>query len=681
MILNDVRSSLLAEAKNSPNLLADIAGLELYVAESYNNKSVLELLQNADDCGATDSVFFIKDNFLFAANNGRPFTANDLESLCRSASSNKFRGSTIGYRGIGFKAVVAYSKSIHVVSGITEFTFSRDLTRLSLQTSQEVPLIRIPHQIDSQFRFDYAETIEKILELGYKTIFAFELFDMTSVEKELADFSETSLLFLRNINTLKIGWMAGISFKVQRIQNELNSSKVEIDSKNGKRSWSLIKNNKIDIAFQIRDDELVQMEKGQALIHAFLPTEESTCFRVIFNADFSTDPSRKRLIFDDLTQLLIRNVAQSIIDLIDAAINNNNRSASISLNVLIPDEDLRLMHLKSNSFDRILSEQILALSSARFNALYICPSWFNVVDFNKLLGLAGHKVLSPDLYEMSSFIPFMKFIGAKELDPFKLFDYSNSGDISILGCAQLTASVFKRILSKSMQPSNDLMKFNLFFSDNRCCSLLQIKTDHTTVDRQFIDLLADNGLLNADLKRVIALLDNELQFAFENSVTSDLNLGGAYQSSQVEEQIYYPFKNEKNSESKINHPLSTAMRWRSAEENTLIILNSSGFNLVDVSKRNIGYDLEGYDPSGSPVQIEVKSITEIGQSFRLTNNEVAIAQSLPKTYYIAIVRQLPNRIEISFINDPVRNLQLDRHCVQWVWECSKYDYKPRIFEI
>src|SRR5215207_9572691 len=81
-----------------------LPGLEQYVAESYDARSFVELLQNADDAGAPRFVVQRTGDFLMVANDGRPFTRVDFESLCRSAASHKHRGTTIGYRGIGFKS-------------------------------------------------------------------------------------------------------------------------------------------------------------------------------------------------------------------------------------------------------------------------------------------------------------------------------------------------------------------------------------------------------------------------------------------------------------------------------------------------------------------------------------------------------------------------------------------------
>jgi len=65
----------------------------------------------------------------------------------------------------------------------------------------------------------------------------------------------------------------------------------------------------------------------------------------------------------------------------------------------------------------------------------------------------------------------------------------------------------------------------------------------------------------------------------------------------------------------------------------------------------------------------------------MTNNEFATAQYKQQHYFIAIVLQNKNVLEISMINNPVNNLDLKRQCVQWVWECSEYDYNPMSFKI
>ena len=68
------------------------------------------------------------DNDLYLLNDGYEFTVDDLESLSRSAYSNKSRGTTIGYRGIGFKSVAGICQSVSLMSGNLEVCFSREKT-------------------------------------------------------------------------------------------------------------------------------------------------------------------------------------------------------------------------------------------------------------------------------------------------------------------------------------------------------------------------------------------------------------------------------------------------------------------------------------------------------------------------------------------------------------------------
>lgn len=73
-MLEAIRQPLLAEALKSPALLSDLAGLEQIVAESYDARSFVELLQNADDAGASRFAIHRSGDFLLVANDGHHFT-------------------------------------------------------------------------------------------------------------------------------------------------------------------------------------------------------------------------------------------------------------------------------------------------------------------------------------------------------------------------------------------------------------------------------------------------------------------------------------------------------------------------------------------------------------------------------------------------------------------------------
>ena len=111
------------------------------------------------------------------------------------------------------------------------------------------------------------------------------------------------------------------------------------------------------------------------------------------------------------------------------------------------------------------------------------------------------------------------------------------------------------------------------------------------------------------------------------------------------------------------------------------VLEAQGWEVQDVSRQNVGYDIEGRPPGGEVTFVEVKSIDYPGQPFTLTSNEEAVAREKGEAYRIAVVRQSGDYLEIAFIVDPISKLKLTRQCRQWVWECAAYGFAPERFSL
>jgi hypothetical protein len=73
-----------------------------------------ELLQNADDAGATEASVRIEGGEFVFAHNGLDFTEENFASLCRFGYSNKKALHTIGFRGIGFKSVFSLGSTVRL---------------------------------------------------------------------------------------------------------------------------------------------------------------------------------------------------------------------------------------------------------------------------------------------------------------------------------------------------------------------------------------------------------------------------------------------------------------------------------------------------------------------------------------------------------------------------------------
>ncbi len=84
-----------------------------------------ELLQNADDAGATKAHVKIADDVFEFTHNGTDFDEDSLSSLCRFGFSNKRNLHTIGFRGVGFKSTFSIGQRVEVYTPTMAFAFDQ----------------------------------------------------------------------------------------------------------------------------------------------------------------------------------------------------------------------------------------------------------------------------------------------------------------------------------------------------------------------------------------------------------------------------------------------------------------------------------------------------------------------------------------------------------------------------
>ena len=683
--LQKLRESLITEAKSSPMLLSDLAGLEAYVSESYNSRSFIELLQNADDAKATK--FYVKrsGDYLFVANNGRPFNIKDLESLCRSASSNKVRGTTIGYRGIGFKSVVSFAKEVHLISGDFEITFSKELSKQIIPQANKVPLIRIPHELVKSIRSELAGEIKEIQEEGFNTIFIFSGVLANQIDEEYTSFANTILLFLNSIQVIKIHLSKKVTANIAVIEENEKGRILRVSTTDAISNWFVCSDSTCSIAFSMNKDKVERLPKSEAIIHAFLPTEDSCGLGVVVNGDFSTDPSRRHLIMDETTINVISNLTRLYASLLKYALANKDRNM---VDALMPYFDLKLIQLMKQSFEREFAKRVKDALGKELSNVRLAPSWLNAEDFAKIMEALNLSFIVPECSDVIGLNDLLKYLGNKPEDVDSLIKKVSKAEISVLGNAQIMAAGIKGVLMNHRLSS--LATTPLVISNGRLCSLKEINDEEEEIDESYVQLLLDSGVSENDISQFLKKMGlskvNEVQFSDDDDDYTFSDEEDEDEDNYSKEESYNPTSvsqwfNDAESSSKQAVNNDGIQKWRSAEENTLVALNANGFRLKDVSKQNLGFDLEGSDPNGKNIYIEVKSIDYVGQKFRMTNNEFAAAQYKPGNYYLALVYQNKDSFEISLIKDPVNRLNLTRQVVQWVWECSDYEYKPMRFKL
>ncbi|MEU9290232.1 DUF3883 domain-containing protein [Streptomyces sp. NPDC048275] len=117
---------------------------------------------------------------------------------------------------------------------------------------------------------------------------------------------------------------------------------------------------------------------------------------------------------------------------------------------------------------------------------------------------------------------------------------------------------------------------------------------------------------------------------------------------------------------------SVLTRWRTAELAAKEYLNQIGWALRDVSGQNVGYDLEGADPQGKPVRIEVKKVDRPDARFAMTNNEMSLMLMEPGGYLLAIVVGDGRHARLMLLDPSRDDLPKERVCRRWDWEFTDW---------
>ena len=137
-IIEEIRESILADKGRrtwedlvrSTNLVSDL----LFAKTAH---FLLELVQNAEDAGLRGlregkllekGIFqvFLSEKRVKVVHNAPPFAAEDVNAICGLRTTKKPKEGTLGYLGIGFKAVFKVTETPEIHSGSYQFRFAKN---------------------------------------------------------------------------------------------------------------------------------------------------------------------------------------------------------------------------------------------------------------------------------------------------------------------------------------------------------------------------------------------------------------------------------------------------------------------------------------------------------------------------------------------------------------------------
>ncbi len=700
-IILDLQNEFKIEANNAPMLFKDLAKVEQYIAESYKTRSFIELIQNADDANSKKFGIHIYDNFVIVGNDGRDFNYDDVKAICRSGSSNKVRGgSTIGYRGIGFKSVVNLAERVYILSGNINFMYDKQLTKNLLNINEDVPLIRIPHIVNGIPNIEEISNIKA--KFNYSTIFLFENIKENTVESELLSFDKSSILFLNSVEEINLINKNNSRKIIKTINN--NICKISENSTN--EEWMIIssQNGYDKLAFKIEKNQIISASAEESLIHCFTPTTEISGGYFKMNGNFSTDPSRKSIDFDDISEESFNNCTNMLAGIITEILHGNNKYIGffkpfVEFNNAISSNKIRVKLLHN-----IKSKLQYDISNLRLKPDMITTQDYKEMCNNNYLYINENVLV--DYPEINSFfelieIPYLTLDEMIEC----IEDNCNVSNICL-------ATVFSKIVKKyrydfSAERVNRIKNLKIFVKKSKKVDANEVK-EFSQLDEEYRQVLADNCEVE-DLKFAMKKLRIEYDISSSKIINTIINDEQLKSNESLKTNIFSNLfrkkeKNELNVYNDYNNNLEAdnidyksnmkkcitddfkekkypnIQKWRSTEINLAEYLRYFDFvaEVKDVSVSNLGYDLEVKLINNEKIYIEVKSMLSFSQPFKITNNEYTCAHNYGDKYYIALVIN-DDDFKVKFIQNPIESLHFEKKCEQWSWFCE--EYKANLLDI
>lgn len=659
----NISESFINEAKSSPKMFEDLAAMEKYMSENYDGRTFAELIQNADDALATTIVVLTLNNTIIVANNGRPFNEDDIMAICRSGSSNKNRGSSIGYRGVGFKSATSISSEIVIYSSDTYFTFSKKICASELQKDvNKVPTIRIPFLYNEEAIHDKLKSkIESLKNKGFTTFFIFMNANRNKFIHELDGFTCSWMLFLRNVNK--------IVFELPEINKTFTTSKMIIDDtesiitdQNNNQQWYIVNNNNVALAFKYDTTGIVPCNVKDAVFHCFLPTIDKTGFLFVVNGDFSTDPSRKHIIIDELTINELNSIQRLFSDFILKAFRTRNQKLFSAISLIITPISLSEISSKLESMisSSIRNIEWIPLNNGQFKSVE------NISILSQKLSYDEQRALVEASSEIAENVPkvdllakdykFDKLVvklGVKEISSSIIINAMK--DLNTVNC--LSHSLLGKLFANNC---HDHLRNKQFLSD---VLVPLADCSFTSIERLSNVSIVSNAYMNELklLKDSDKLLLSELFPVFTSIIKIQTTV-----KPKIEAVVH-----KKES-------ISPISKWKTPIQNCIAIETLKGRFAKDVSKTSKDYQVMSTSPTGETAYISVKCIGVLGDSFRLSEGEYATAQKYGEQYKVYLFTTDASNIKHTVLSDPCNSLKPQKIVKEWEYIFDSYEYKDDV---
>jgi hypothetical protein len=542
------------------------------------------------------------------------------------------------------------------------FTFSRAQSE-ALLGSRSVPTVRMPHplMLSSDSGASIIAEIDRLRSQGFNTAFVFECADTTPASQEIISLTGEDLLFLSTLAELTLDTgLEARTISLDRREAPIGKL-VRLHNSGESSDWLLFEYSQdraTAIAFCTNPDGIIDGSKlSPQPVHCFLPTLEMTGFGFRVTGRFSTDPSRTRIEFDELSAAALEQVTDTVLELMArvAACDPVPQNYAALFSVL--DSPVGFSRIGAKLQQSLLNKaRLLKWLPPSAGIAVARPEWLNTNDFSRLTSAedAVSRVSGRLELQCPAFSKFLQTCGVSRLE---LRDVVyRATEFTDVGKAEVVAQAIRELRT------GNTGVLSAGFEDAALWTL----DDGTTTS-----LKEANRPLGNAIKEFLSGALTSTEIAWANSQWHlELPDGSVPAMSDVPRGTANPAA---ISAARIRLAPDTRnlKRWRTAEQNVAALLSAQlKAQVSDVSQSNLGYDLEVVYPDGARDYVEVKSLDRQFGDFSLTNNEYAHAAMVGDNYVLALCKVDENKVSWVLVRNPVKNLDLVRRCTRWEWACS-----------
>lgn len=354
---------IIHKLKSMDEALKDCNSQDIFKAIAISSSNIIyEMLQNADDAGASKVEFNIYDDKIFITNNGNKFEKKDILKLC-AVSQEKESQSMIGRFGVGFKSIYTLAKQVDLFSNGYFIKINDFINVQILDEGYKEFCDEDTHFVLHLYKDDCE--YQSITGQNYR-----ERKNLNGIIDEIRKFEHVNFILLNNVNSIEINYNNENLFsykreilKTVRIHNNFieNFEEIIVNHRDHYISFSSFyeKNNNdnryLKVLYKLNEEKNIVplFNNGETTcLYSFFPLKAvNTNLNFIIQGRFLTDITRTSLDFSKeinktILNGLIKVIGESVVTIIKMGYKLNYNLFPLVRNLRSNNEIIELIYNK-----------------------------------------------------------------------------------------------------------------------------------------------------------------------------------------------------------------------------------------------------------------------------------------------------------------------------------------------